>query len=209
MTTYNSEGISSWHKSNLVATRMRTINGAKEGMLFGAEMVKWGEKLRIQYADKVFNLYKIHFRTLSKQASLAKNIARLSPASHYLFASSVIAKTDVSSYLSFLEQARLYRSELMQYLYSKDAFGLKWFTRLKVKQLLEAEELKQKNREEIISYSWDEIEPLNLSDCPRFQYTSFSIVKSFSIAGFDLALLFGFNVLFFMAAYLSFLNYEM
>jgi len=208
LATYNSEGVSSWHKSDLVTTRMRTINGAKEGMLFGAQMVKWGEKLRIQYADKVFDLYQRYFRTLSQQASLAQNIARLSPASHYLFASSAIAKTDLKNYLSFLQQARLYREELIQYLYSKDAFGLTWFTRMKAEQLLEAEKLKQKSREEQIPYSWDEIEPLDLSDCPQFQYVSFGIVESFSLAWLDFVLLFGFNVLFFMAAYLSFLKYE-
>ena len=209
LTTCNSQGVSSWHKSDLVTTRMRTINGAKEGMLFGAQMVKWGEKLRSQYADKVFDLYQRYFRTLSQQASLAQNIARLSPASHYFFASSAIAKTDVKGYLSFLEKARLHRGELIQYLYSKNAFGLAWFTRMKAEQLLEAEKLKQRSRREQIPYSWDEVEPLDLSDCPQFRYVAFGIVESFSMAWFDLALLFGFNVLFFMAAYLSFLKYEM
>jgi len=97
---------------------------ASEGfMRFYASAIPFAEPLRMSSAERVFGLYQDYFLKLQAQARLERLFAYFSPASLYAQAMNQLCQTDISSYMSFLDQARAYRQTLIEYLNSKQLFS--------------------------------------------------------------------------------------
>ncbi len=99
-----------------------------------------------------------------------------------------------------LNRAKLYRDELIEYLKSKDAFGLKFFSQMDTKDM---HENKSDYTEEVRNKwgSYDGCPPLDLSDMPKFRFQNRSLIPAEIVIDLVLMLLIN-SVLFLMGSYL-------
>ncbi len=86
-------------------------------------MLKAGENLRLQYAQKVWHacssLWEGRPRSL---IHLNAQLQRIMPAGAYLEVTGGLAGTDAGAFYDFINQARQYREQLLEYLRAHDAF---------------------------------------------------------------------------------------
>ena len=156
-----------------------------EGVSFAQECYGFKENLRAQYADRIWQIRKKYLdENPNRQSLLALNISRISPTAVYYNAVAILAETDLGSFWRFMEQARQYRREWVEYLRDEKIFSSRrWFT-------TESEE------------------PFDLSEIPRFKEQSEGIGGSLQRALPDIMILTVLNILFFMGAFISFLRYD-
>ncbi len=87
-------------------------------------MLRAGEHLRLQYAQKVWQacrpLWEDRPRSLIR---LNTQLQRVTPAGAYLEVTGGLAGTDAGVFYDFVHQARQYRKQLVAYLRAHDAFG--------------------------------------------------------------------------------------
>jgi ABC-type transport system involved in multi-copper enzyme maturation permease subunit len=161
------------------------FGGAPEKLPLFHEYLKSKEELRVRYADKEGQMWQEYLtQNPIRQAKLAQNIARISPAAAYAHATAILAETDLDSHLRFLDQAKQYRNELIQYLRDQHAFASEaWYN---------VEAGKKINKEEI----------------PLFREHPEPLSSSIRRATFDILILVLLNVFFFLLTYLSFLRYD-
>lgn len=209
-------GSSSWD-----AGGTRVFMGEGRKMTAYLEQAKFREPLRIQYADKEHLVRQEYLRALERQLALANNMARISPSANYEDLISALAETDAQSHQRFIERARTHRSELISYLQSKKAFtSFLFLTRQKEEEMFDGEEyhkrarkfwdewLKQVGTDKKMAEvdPWNSVEPLDLSDMPRFQFGGSSIADTLGYTIPDLTILMILNLLFFMLAHAAFLR---
>jgi len=148
------------------------------------EFLGYQEPLRIAYADKAEEILKQPGEARSRNAKFADALARISFADVYHFAVGAIAGTDRENYNDFIEGARAYKRELVEYLKDKKAFSSRaWFSTDQGKA--------------------------ELTDLPVFRHRRLSVSESFSRASVDILILLAWNIVLFMLAYVSFLRYEL
>jgi ABC-type transport system involved in multi-copper enzyme maturation permease subunit len=166
-------------------TLIGKFQGPPEKLPLYQEFMKFKEELRIDYADKAGRIWREYLtKNPIRQAKLARNIARISPAIAYTSATEILAATDLDSHLRFLQQAGEYRNELIQYLHDQNAFGSEaWYDREAGKKI-------------------------NTEGIPIFRELPEPLVSSIKRATFDIMILILLNVAFFLLTYLSFLKYD-
>ncbi len=148
------------------------------------EVLGYQEPLRIDYANKAEELLKRTEEISERNGQLARDISRISLADAYRFAVGKITGTDQKSYNDFMEQARSYKRQIVDYLVDKNAFSEQaWFS-------------SDKGAAEFI-------------DLPVFQHQYNPVSDSLFRALGDVFILLAWNVILFMGAYLSFLRYDM
>ena len=148
------------------------------------EILGYQEPLRIRYADKVQEILSRPWELQEANTQFADNIARISFADVYAFAVGAIAGTDRKSYNDFLSATRTYKREIVTYLTDKKAFSSReWFSSDQGKA--------------------------ELANLPVFHHRRLSLSESLSRASIDIFILLAWNVILFMAAYVSFLRYDM
>ena len=148
------------------------------------EILGYQEQLRIEYANKAEEILNKPAGEREKNAKFADFLSRISFADVYHFAVGTIAGTDRQSYNDFIQNSRAYKREIVEYLKDKEAFSSRaWFSTDKG----EAE----------------------LTDLPVFQHRRLSLSESFSLASVDILILLAWNIVLFMAAYISFLRYDL
>jgi len=157
----------------------------EEGVPFAQECYGFKENLRAQYADRIWQIRKAYLdENPNRQSLLALNISRLSPTAVYYNAAAILAETDLGSFWRFMEQARQYRREWIQYLRDEKIFSSRrWFT-------TEFEE------------------PFDLSGIPKFKEQRESMGGSLQRASLDIMILAVLNILCFMGSFISFLRYD-
>ncbi len=162
--------------------------------------------------DKVWEFYREYNSELDRQVSLARFLSRISPAWTYYNASAILAGTDVGNYRRFMDQARRYRQDLIDYTRSKGGFSTPlYFTRMTMEDApttKEAEEMvKRLGRagfeKKMMEYMKD-VKPFD--NIPIFEYAHEPISESFLRALPDLAILTIMNVILFMMAHVCFLK---
>ena len=187
--------------------KMSVLVGSSEALLSILEQNKRIEPLRVEYALKEWRLYQEHLRPLKRWASLVKEVSRISPASQYSNAISAVAGTDLEGYESFVRQARTYREKLVEFL--RDKFGtLRYFTPIKREEMMPEEKVRELWRGGFSSFSWDDVEPVDISGLPSFVISRPGPTEGLGRASVDIGLLALFNVLFFLLGYLMFLRYD-
>ena len=108
----------------------RAVFGATKACLFAQECYDFKENLRAQYADRIWQIRKAYLdENPNRQSLLALNISRISPTAVYYNAAAILAETDLGSFWRFMEQARQYRREWVEYLRDEKIFSSRrWFT---------------------------------------------------------------------------------
>jgi len=159
--------------------------GPPEKLPLFHEYLKFNEELSIRYADKEGQMWQEYLtQNPVRRAKLAQNIARISPAAAYAQATAILAETDLSSHLRFLDQAKQYRRELIQYLRDQNAFASEAW------------------------YNPEAGEKINKEGIPLFRERPETLSSSIRRATFDILILVLLNVAFFLLTYLSFLRYD-
>lgn len=184
----------------------------KENIRWYLAGTKYKIPLELQYADKIWTLYREYNQSMDRQLSLARLLSHISPAWVYYNASAVLSGTDVESYLRFMDQARRYRQSLIDYAENNGGLASSlYFTRMTLDDApttKEAEEMvKQMGQdrfgEKMMEYTKN-VKPF--SNIPTFQYESEGLAGSFVRSLPELAILVILNFLLFMIAYVSFMR---
>ena len=148
------------------------------------EILGYQERLRIDYANKAEEILKQRENIGERNRQLARNVSRISFADTYRLAVGTITGTDRESYNDFINQARSYKRQVVDYLAGKEAFSARaWFSGDKGKA--------------------------ELTDLPIFQHRYNSLSENLSRALGDIFILLAWNIVLFMGAYVSFLRYDM
>ena len=140
-------------------------------------------------ADAQQAIYDEYRQQQLHQVKLAQNISRISPTAIYQIGCEALVGTGIKHYERFFKKAIEYRRSLLQFTYEEYPFNPNIF--------LEDTD-RQKLRE--IQISLDKI--------PKFDDTPSDFSISFAEVSLDILLLFGFNMIFFMGAFLSFVRYD-
>ena len=148
------------------------------------EILGYQEPLRIAYADKVEATLNKPAEERERNAKFADALSRISFADVYHFAVGAIAGTDRQSYNNFIQDSRVYKRKIVEYLKDKEAF---------------------------ISRAWfsNDRGAADLTDLPVFQDRRLSLSESLSHAYIDILILLAWNIILFMAAYVFFLRYDL
>jgi ABC-type transport system involved in multi-copper enzyme maturation permease subunit len=209
-------GTSCWDNSGI-----RVFAAEKRKMTAYLERAKFSEPLRMKYADKEYAVRQEQLREIERQSALANNLARISPSANYENLTAALARTDAQSHLEFMKRTRSYRNELISYLRSKKAFtSFLYITRMREEDMFDGSEFRKWMQKYWDEYDrqlkagkkpsdanpWNSIEPLDLSDIPRFRYTGSNSADSIRHVTLDLVILVFLNLLLFMFAYISFLR---
>ncbi|MFC1537810.1 ABC transporter permease subunit [Candidatus Latescibacterota bacterium] len=186
------------------------------------ELMEWylegsvyGHNLRMDYEDRIWQLYRDYQTQLEKQTGYARAFSLLSVSRLFYNATSSLAGTSEADYLTFIQQASGYRGNLISYM--KDKGGLDsylLFTRKPVDFYMSARELldirdsqsTESAKETIAQIMNYTVEPLDLSDLPRFGYSSAGIVTSIARVLPEIMILIFMNMIFFLLAWVSFLR---
>lgn len=123
------------------------------------------------------------------QVKLAQNISRISPTAIYQIGCEALVSTGIKHYKRFFKKAIEYRRSLLQFTYEEYPFNPNLF-------LEDAE--RQQLRETQIS----------LDKIPKFDDTPSDFSTALTEASLDILLLFLFNMIFFMGAFLAFTRYD-
>lgn len=148
------------------------------------EILGYQEQLRAEYADKAEEILNKPAEQRERNVKFADALSRVSFAEVYHSAVGTIAGTDRQHYNDFIQNARAYKREIVEYLKDKEAFSSRaWFS--------------------------DDHGAAELTDLPIFRHQPSALSESFSRAAVDVLILLAWNIALFMAAYVSFLRYEM
>jgi ABC-type transport system involved in multi-copper enzyme maturation permease subunit len=130
------------------------------------------------------------------QALAGRRFARLSPTILYQQASEAIAGTGIHRCISIWEQIKEYKSRLREYILSNDAE--------------DPDSLHLLFFDEYLVENWNAIsdKPVDFDTVPKFQEKDLALGESLRLAIWDIGLLALFNLVFFAAAFVSFLRYD-
>jgi ABC-type transport system involved in multi-copper enzyme maturation permease subunit len=193
---------------------IRIYYAPREVMLWELEGLKYCLRLDMEYAEKIHSLYHEYELDLISQASLARAIARISPAWIYYHAASILAGTDEGGFMRFLDHTRRYRRDLIQYVQDKGGlFSAAYFTRADIDKLPLTQELDamksahgQRAVDEMIGPGWDAVPPLDLHDLPNWQAVPDGLADRVASALPEAGLLVCLNLVLFLAAHVAMLR---
>jgi len=186
----------------------------RESMIWYVEGIKLCVPLKMEYADKIWELYRSYEEELRTQVAFSENISRVSPAWTYYNAISVLAGTDYGAYTRFMNQARRYRQQLIDYTSSRQGFTTRsFFTTMELSDTLTYNQLVEiQSRygneaiKELQSSYWPKA-PV-LTGIPVFRQQPESLADSVQRTLPDVTILILLNMVFFLAAYASFVRQE-
>jgi len=158
---------------------LRTPEGSKAFMEW---ITKKYEELKVAMNEASERAFEDFERKVRAQEDVTKTLSRLSPIASYTYAATDIAGTGTAAERRLRDALKRYRQDFLDYIAGKVA------------------ELKEKNLSVWSGQAYD------ISDMPFFQYRDASLSERLSGTLTDVALLSTFAVLFFMAAFLSFLR---
>jgi ABC-type transport system involved in multi-copper enzyme maturation permease subunit len=172
----------------------------------------------LRCADRVRDARREHFFQLSRQAELAAGVSRLSPAWLVDIVTQNLAGSSLRDHEDFMEAARRYRGELVDYIGSRDGYRSRtWFTDDPPGQeplVLDPSTFDRNNMD--MERAWallaaareDRGRILDLSDMPRFSEHPAGLVERLRRASKEIALLLGLNVVLFGLFFLAFQRYD-
>ena len=140
-------------------------------------------------ADAKQAIYNTYRQQQLHQVKLAQNISRISPTAIYQIGCEALVGTGIKHYERFFKKVIEYRRSLLQFTYEEYPFNPNLF--------LENADRQQLRETQII-----------LDKIPKFEDTPSDFSTAFAEASLDILLLFLFNLVFFMGAFLAFTRYD-
>ena len=175
----------------------------------------------IKYADRVWEVEHRYLNSLLEQKHLANNLSRASPISLYENVMCALAGTHAASCQYFVNRARTYRNEVIEYIRSKtNDFSLpSYFTPFSEEDMIAYGKLRERLHKaageergrvqgKLREMRQADKPALGLHDFPRFVYKPESIAKTVQSALPDLVLLISISTLFYVLSSVVFLRYD-
>ena len=210
---FNVGGVSHSYSGNIPYPRASPYVD-RENMIWFLEGTKYCVPLQMEYADKVWELYRAYEEELRSQVVFSENISRISLAWTYYNAISVLAGTDYGAYTRFMNQARRYRQQLIDYTNARRGFTTpSFFTTMKISDTLTHDQLvemqSRQGNEAIEELQWSYWSKAStLQDIPVFLHQPESLSESVQRILPDVTILILLNMVFFLTAYASFVRQE-
>ena len=172
------------------------------------------EEKRRENADKVYAVKKEYLDRLLEQAGIVNNLTIFSPVRLYENISTKLARTDITDYLDYLEQTRIYREQILQYYDDRNIYhNQRFFTIMEPvpENEITADEYRN-NREKwnriLEKFDWNTYPPINLNDFPRFNFKSAALTESIYRTLPYLAFLIFIIIVLFVITYFTFIKYD-
>ena len=140
-------------------------------------------------ADAKQAIYNEYRQQQLHQVKLAQNISRISPTAIYQIGCEVLVGTGIKHYERFFKKAIDYRHSLLQFTYEEYPFNPNLF-------------LQDAGRQQLSELH------ISVDKIPTFDDPSSGFSTAFAEASLDILLLFLFNLVFFMGAFLAFTRYD-
>jgi len=153
-------------------------------------------RLRNAMTDAQSQAREDHHNKMLAQAFVGRNLTCFSPTVIYQRASEAIAGTGISRCVNLRQQIKEYQASLKEYILSKDAEDT-----LSLHLLFP---------EGYLVGAWRAIShnPVDFATVPKFQERDLALGESLKLAVWDIGLLALFNLVFFTAAFVSFMRYD-
>lgn len=137
-----------------------------------------------------------HLNKMMAPVTFGRSFTRLSPAVVYQAASETIAGTGINRFKSLYQQVKRYQQNLKEYVRIKDADDP------------ESLHLLCDHGQAISDWGVMSKKPVSFDSVPKFKERDLALGQSLKFAIWDIGLLILFNLVFFAAAYVSFLRYD-
>ncbi|MCE5251679.1 ABC transporter permease subunit [bacterium] len=224
-----------WNMNSYGDGYMEVSGNTRSLMELYRKLCQYSEPLRIQYADEKWAIQKAYLDKLDRQRLFAEWLSLLSPSEMFRQSVSAMCRTDVPAHYHFLDKAREYREELIQFFRDKDMFAsYEYFTRQDPKTFMTADEIvrirtggefktlreygewaqlhngdfKPLRKVDIPGTDLWKYEPLDLSGVPQFRWESSTFAYDVNNSLIRLALLLLGDVILFYLAFISFIRYD-
>jgi ABC-type transport system involved in multi-copper enzyme maturation permease subunit len=189
-----------------VAAPQETIDGFRSLFAFS-------EPLYRERAEDIWRVKQDYYLLLKNQEKQATFLNRISPTGLFQEVTEIIARTGVSNYERFIQQAMMYRESMFDYLESKGAFhSLRFFTVMKEKDLIPRKDFwklyENWRKPDGSSYTIKDYPPLSLDDFPRFRYHEEGLSEVFPKIMFFFIIFVVINLLFFIGSAVAFTFYD-
>jgi len=178
--------------------------------------IPFSENLRLEYADKIFSVRQNYQSTLKQQADFVTQFSIYSPVRLYECLTSILARTDIVTHIDFLNQARMYRNQMLDYFHAKNAFRVTRFfsimTEAEAPDVTSASVFQDGSEGARIweqsNIEWEERPLLSLDDFPRFIHHPESIGISLQRASLLFCALLLLNLVLLAGGYWGFMKYD-
>ncbi|NQT00848.1 MAG: ABC transporter permease subunit [Planctomycetes bacterium] len=137
-----------------------------------------------------------HLNKMTVPLIFGRHFTRLSPTVIYQCSSEAIAGIGITRFKSLYQQVKRYQQDLKEYVRSKDA------------QDPDSLHLLCDHGQAISDWGVMSKKPVSFDSVPKFQERDLALGQSLKLAVWDIGLLILFNLVFFAAAYVSFLRYD-
>jgi len=147
-------------------------------------------------ADAMNRVIEEHHSKMIAQAVVGRNLTCISPAVIYQRASEAVAGTGINHCVNLYQQIKQYQTQLKEYIRDRDQE--------------DPDSLHLLFDEENSVAEWNAISksPVSFDAVPKFQERDLTLGRSLKLAIWDIGLLVLFNLVFFAAAFVSFLRYD-
>jgi ABC-type transport system involved in multi-copper enzyme maturation permease subunit len=215
----------------------RILTGCtRSKMEYWRKQFVFSEPLRIDYADKKWNLQKAYLDSLEEQRNFADMISLISPSEVFRLVSASLCRTDASSHYQFMNRVRRYRDEFIDFYRDRKIFSsFIYFTPQPPETFMTADEIVRirtggefntlqeyaewgnehgftfapLRKVEIPGTDYGEYPFLDLSDVPVFRWQSENILAGLKQVFLKkVAGLIIVSIIFFYLSFLSFLRYD-
>ena len=114
----------------------------KDVALYHQRMSGWESPVRMDYADKKWAVQRHYLDELVRQQQCQQRIAWLSPSELFRQANDALCRTDLHSFLKYMESVRNYRESFFRYYTDKNLFeSVTYFTAEPFETLISQEEV--------------------------------------------------------------------
>jgi len=141
-------------------------------------------------------VYEDHLNKLIAPLILGRSFTGFSPTVLYQCASEAVAGTGINRFKSLYQQVKRYQAELKEYVRGKDA------------EDPESLHLLCAHSQAIRDWGVISKKPVSFDTVPKFQERDLALGQSLKLAIWDIGLLTLFNLVFFVASFVSFLRYD-
>jgi len=194
--------------------RRYTLVGDKEWIDSLIKRKLASEAIWVDYLDKSWQIERAYIETLFQQEHLATSVSRVSPVCVYENVMSALAGTDTASCQSFIDAARAYRRQILDYIRDKtdNLRSPLLLTPCTPADQQQYQQYLDKKMSEDEFQQWkdhriSQLQPLDLQDCPSFTYQG-DLLRDLRTSLLDLSALVFANALFFTLAFAAFMKYD-
>jgi ABC-type transport system involved in multi-copper enzyme maturation permease subunit len=215
MQELNLKYLNHWNQSNWGDGSVEISGVSKEVALYYQLITGWEPFVLMDYADKKWVIQRDYLDGLVRQQQWQQWIAWLSPYGLFEQATGALCRTDMQSFLKYMERIREYREIFIRYYSDKKLFGaFAYFTGEAFETLIseaEISEMGQNNywnmlRERGVNNSM--FPYLNTDDVPRFVQQPATLASTISGATGRLTALLGLMVALLFATIGAFMRYD-